>query len=180
MNALTPTSINVDWVVPVDKTFHPRYSAVSRRYIYVFHDIGRTHPMLQKRVWGCAPLDADAMHRAAQSLLGEHDFSSFRGARCQSSTPKRRVNSAMVARRGAFVTLEIEANAFLLHMVRNIATAMHAVGSHRASMTIDDLLAVSDREQLGPTAPPDGLYLVDVAYPGFTLPKSPGIPFLPS
>jgi tRNA pseudouridine38-40 synthase len=178
LNALTPKSISVDWVQTVDETFHPRYSATARTYSYVFHDIGRKHPMLLQRVWGCQALDADAMHRAAQCLIGEHDFSSFRGAGCQSTTPMRRVNRCAVFRRGAFVVLEIEANAFVMHMVRNIASALHDVGCGHESMSINALLDVKDRTLLGPTAPPDGLYLVDVSYPNFELPKSAGIPFI--
>lgn len=178
LNALTHKSINVDWVEPVDDSFHPRYSATARSYNYVYHDVGRSNPMLLHHVWGCHPLDADAMHRAAQALIGEHDFTSFRGAGCQSTTPMRRINRCAVYRRGAFIVLEIEANAFVLHMVRNIASALHDVGGGKPSMPISALLDLKDRTRLGPTAPPDGLYLVDVSYPKFALPKSPGVPFI--
>ena len=179
LNALTPDSIHVDWVVVVAESFHPRYSASTRRYTYVFHDSGIMHPLLRRRVWGCAPLDVDAMHRAAQLLVGEHDFSSFRGAGCQSVSPLRRVIFCHVARQGGFVTLDIEANAFLLHMVRNIVSALHAIGCNDASMSLAQLLALKDRQQLGATAPADGLYLVNVSYPGSALPEPTGIPFLP-
>lgn len=179
LNALTPDDIRIDWVVPVAAAFHPRYSATARRYIYVYHDCGYRHPLLGRRVWGCEALDADAMHRAAQQLVGEHDFSSFRAAGCQSLTPMRRVNRATVRRQGAFVTLEIEANAFLLHMVRNIAAGLFAVGARSQDLDLGRLLAARDRSQLGPTAPPDGLYLVHVSYPEFSLPSPGAIPFLP-
>ncbi len=179
MNALTPDSIHVDWVIAVDDKFHPRYSATARRYTYVFHDSGSNHPLLLRRAWGCAALDADAMHRAAQVLVGDHDFSSFRGAGCQSLSPLRRVNHCVVTRRGGFVTLDIEANSFVLHMVRNVVSALHAVGTHTANMTLAQLLAATDRQQLGATAPASGLYLVSVAYPDYGFPKTTGIPFLP-
>ncbi len=177
LNALTPSDISVDWVVETSPGFHPRYSATARRYKYVFHDIGRVHPLLVNRVWGCTRLDADAMHRGAQNLLGEHDFSSFRGAGCQSLTPMRRVNRCEVLRHGDFVVMEIEANAFLLHMVRNIASALHAVGRGDC-VDLSKLLALRDRTQLGATAPPEGLYLVGVSYPEFDLPAPATLSFL--
>ena len=178
LNALTPDGITVNWVVAAGEGFHPRYSATARRYIYVYHDIGQVHPMLAKRVWGCQPLDADAMHRAAQILVGEHDFSSFRAAGCQSLSPMRRVNRLTVSRQGEFVVLDIEANAFVLHMVRNIAAGLMAIGSGQNLMSIEELLLLRDRSLLAPTAPPFGLYLVDVSYPGLNLPEPATIPFI--
>ena len=136
--------------------------------------------MLHGRVWSCPALDADAMHRAAQALVGEHDFTSFRGAGCQSTTAMRRVNRCSVARHGPFVILDIEANAFLLHMVRNIAAGVFALGQDPEAMPLTELLALRDRTRLGATAPPEGLYLVEVSYPGFDLPGAARIPFLNS
>lgn len=170
LNALTPDDILVDWVLNVDDHFHPRFSATARRYTYLFHDVGHPHPLLSGRVWSCQKLDADRMHRHAQTLLGEHDFSSFRGAGCQSMTPFRRINRCEVIRRGDFVVLEIEANAFLLHMVRNIASVLHTIG-RRISVDLVKLLSFRDRTKSGPTAPPEGLYLVGVSYPDFDLPQ---------
>ena len=178
LNALTPDGIAVNWVVPAVEGFHPRYSATARRYIYVYHDNGRIHPLLTKRVWGCQPLDADAMHRAAQILIGEHDFSSFRAAGCQSLSPMRRVNRLTVARQGEFVVLDIEASAFVLHMVRNIAAGLFAIGSGQNQMPLEELMALRDRTLLGPTAPPEGLYLADVSYPELNFPQPATIPFI--
>jgi len=175
-NALTPDSVRVDWVEPVDAAFHPRYSATARRYVYVFYDAGRNHPLLQDQVWACRPLDADAMHRAAQVLIGEHDFTTFRAAGCQSLTPMRRVHRCDVLRRGEFVVMDIEANAFLLHMVRNIARGLHDVGCALRGHDLSALLASRDRTLLGATAPPDGLYLAGVSYPGFDLPDPGRVP----
>lgn len=181
LNALTSDNIHIDWIQVAQEGFHPRYSATARRYIYVYHDIGYTHPHLQGQVWGCPRLDADAMHRAGQALIGEHDFSSYRGSGCQSITPLRRVNLLQVWRQGEFVLLEIEANAFLLHMVRNIARALHDVGEADKGVTTDSpaqWLKQSDRSVVGATAPPWGLYLTAVSYPEYNLPPATRISFL--
>ena len=178
MNGLTSAAIHIDWVQHSPAGFHPRYSATARRYAYVYHDIGYIHPHLQGQVWGCSRLDADVMHRAAQELVGEHDFSSFRGSGCQSITPLRRVNFAHVRRQGEFVVLEIEANAFLLHMVRNIARALHDTGAGLNEHRITELLTRQDRASVGATAPPDGLYLTHVSYPQYGLPTGSSISFL--
>ena len=177
-NALTPSAVRIDWVQPVDEVFHPRYSATARRYVYVFYDSGMDHPLLEDQVWACAPVDADAMHRAAQLLVGEHDFSSFRASGCQSLTPMRRVHRCDVMRRGEFVVMDIEANAFLLHMVRNIARGLHDVGAAQSEMNLAALLAARDRTLLGATAPPGGLYLAAVSYPGFDLPAAGRVPLV--
>ena len=170
LNALTPKSIFVDWVQLVPTEFHPRYSAAARRYTYVFYDHQRADPFISELAWCCDTLDADRMHRQAQALLGEHDFSSFRGAGCQSLSAKRRVDQIWVRRRGSFVVMEIEANAFLLHMVRNIASGLRMVGRGERDSYLADVLAAQDRSALGATAPPQGLYLSCVRYPGFELP----------
>lgn len=171
LNGLTGPQIRISWVREVDADFHARYSASARRYHYLFSDTQRfADPLVRDRVWHCQGLDADLMHREAQALLGEQDFTSFRAAGCQSSTPLRRVHRCTVARKGRFVVLEIEANAFLLHMVRNIAAALHALGRGESKYPIGQLLALRDRTQVGATAPPDGLYLSNVVYPGYDLP----------
>lgn len=170
LNGLTPAAVRINWIKLVDDTFHPRYSAVARRYVYLFHDIGFEDPLVTGRAWQCPTLDVDAMHRSAQLLVGEHDFSSFRGAGCQSLTPMRRLNHCIVRRHGHWVSMDIQANAFVLHMVRNIAAALYGVGTASAEMSLEALLAARDRTLLGPTAPPQGLYLTDVSYPQFNLP----------
>ena len=164
----------MQWVQPVPKEFHARYSAVARRYCFVFHDSGVPNPLLVDRAWQTAPLDADAMHRAAQALLGEQDFSAVRGAGCQSLTPVRRVDQCIVRREGGFVVLEIQANAFLLHMVRNIARLLHDVGRGEP-VSVAGLLAGRDRTRLGATAPPQGLYFARSVYPGTHFPEPPAL-----
>ena len=118
------------------------------------------------------------MHVAAQWLVGEHDFTSFRGAGCQSNTPFRRVHRIAVHRTGPLVVVDVTANAFLMHMVRNICAALWQVGcGRRPAGWLADLLAARDRRYTGPTAPPQGLYLVDVCYPEHDLPAgmAPGL-----
>src|SRR5262249_11952561 len=128
--------------------------------------------------WVREPLDAPRMHEAAQQLLGEHDFSSFRAAECQSSTPVRRLESIAVSRNGLHVVIEVTANAFLHHMVRNIAGTLIAVGvGDRAPVWVGEVLEARDRRVGGVTAPPQGLTLVGVRYPAaFGLPPTHGLP----
>lgn len=179
-NALTPDAVKVRWARTVDAAFHARYSAVSRRYQYLFDDAGSASPLLHRyAVQVPRRLDDEAMHRAARVLLGEHDFSAFRAAGCQSLSAHRCVHRIEVTRAGDLVILDITANAFLLHMVRNIAGALKQVGEgRRPEAWVGDMLAGRDRTVLGPTAPPQGLYLVDVAYPGYDFPPPAAPPLL--
>ncbi|MEQ8486884.1 MAG: tRNA pseudouridine(38-40) synthase TruA [Pseudomonadales bacterium] len=170
-NALLPADVKVVWASEVGDDFHARFSAVARRYQYLYDDSATASPLLRRCVLPTAALDDDAMHRAAQQLLGEHDFSTFRAAGCQSPTAHRCVHRVAVHRAQTLVVLDITANAFLLHMVRNIAGALLRVGLRQADEGwIGQILAGRHRELAGRTAPPDGLYLVDVHYPGAGLP----------
>lgn len=173
-NTNLPDSIAVRWAIPVDGEFHARYSATSRRYRYVIYN-QRVRPALMsdQMTWFDRPLDEEKMHQAVQHLLGENDFSSFRAAGCQSNTPWRNIEKAKVFRMGCLVILEIQANAFLHHMIRNIVGALLPVGAgDKPVQWIADLLALRDRTQAGVTAPPNGLYFVEAQYPEhFGLPK---------
>lgn len=179
-NALTPAAVKVRWAREVDAGFNARFSAVARRYQYLFSDGGDNSPLLAPyAVPVRSRLDDEAMHRAAQTLLGEHDFSAFRGAGCQSLSAHRCVHRILVTRAADLVVVDITANAFLLHMVRNIAGALRQVGDGgRPEGWIERLLAGRDRTVLGPTAPPQGLYLVDVNYPGYDFPAPVAAPLL--
>lgn len=178
-NSQLPPQIRVQWAQAVAGDFHARHSAHSRRYRYVIYDepvkptvlIGQLTHVRQR-------VNADLMHQAAQHLLGENDFSSFRGSGCQSKTPMRNLTSISVQRQQRFVVLNVEANAFLLHMVRNITGALLEVGHGRKPPEwIAEVLACRDRKQCADTAKPDGLYLVNVGYPGeFGLPVNPDGP----
>jgi tRNA pseudouridine38-40 synthase len=178
VNSLTPRSIQVAWICAAPENFHPRYAAVARCYNYIYCDQGRYNPFVDGFAWCTQALDQDSMHRAAQWLIGEHDFTTFRAAGCQSLSPRRRINRCEVRRQGHFVVLEIDASSFLLHMVRNIASALYDVGRGSPSGSIKDLLLLKDRVQLGITAPPQGLYLTHVTYPGAEFPPSPVLPLL--
>lgn len=178
VNSLTPKAIQVAWVRQVPSSFHPRYAATARRYNYVYYDQDRFNPFVDGLAWCTQKLDQDAMHRAAQWLLGEHDFTTFRAAGCQSLSPKRRINRCEIRRQGHFVVMEIEASAFLLHMVRNIASALYDVGIGAPTHSVRDLLLLKDRVRLGVTAPPQGLYLTHVSYPGAGFPPAPTVPLL--
>jgi len=181
-NSLTEESIAVQWAANVPSTFHARYSATARRYHYVVLESERRPTVLDRRVtWSRAPLDDGAMYRAARSLIGEHDFTTFRAASCQASTPFRCVHALDVRRFADFVVIDVVANAFLHHMVRNVASALLAVGrGEREERWIGESLLARDRNRIGATAPPDGLYLVEVRYataldlPGFRPPPMLG------
>jgi tRNA pseudouridine38-40 synthase len=162
-----PPAICVLWCVPVDDAFHARFSARARRYRYRI--LNRpVRPALQRQYlsWERRPLDAAAMHRAAQALVGEHDFSAFRTVHCQAPHARRHLQEIKVLRTGEVVELEFRANAFLHHMVRNIVGSLLPVGRGEQPETWPgDLLAGLDRTVAGPTAPPDGLVFVGPCYP---------------
>jgi len=174
-NSELAPEITVLWAKQVPEEFHARYSALSRSYVYrIVNQPVRPALLRQQVCWVRRPLDAPAMHAAAQALVGEHDFSAFRAAECQSASAVRRMMSIAVERRDAGVTIAVRANAFLHHMVRNIAGALIAVGTGaRPVAWLAELLATCDRRQGGATAPPQGLYLASVDYPAaFGLPSA--------
>lgn len=175
MNSRLPDNIAVRWVKPVDESFHARFSATARRYRYIIYNHRLRPAILSQGITQYyAPLDEHKMHAAAQALLGENDFTSFRAQACQSNTPWRNVHEISVKRQNAFVIVEIKANAFLHHMVRNIVGSLLLVGAgERPETWLETLLALKDRTQAAATAKPNGLYLVDVTYPEhFALPKT--------
>jgi tRNA pseudouridine38-40 synthase len=161
-----PTSVAVLWAQPVPESFHARFSARSRRYRY--HLLNRSvRAALDARyvTWERLPLDAARMHEAAQALLGGHDFSAFRALSCQAPHPRRSVLGVDVRREGEQVFVEIEANAFLHHMVRNIVGSLLLIGrGERPVEWLGELLAGRDRQVAGPTAPASGLTFVGPRY----------------
>ncbi len=181
-NANMPPDVRLHWALPVPPDFHARFSALSRRYRYLIANTP-VRPALRaaQLTWQRRPLDDRAMHTEAQCLLGERDFSAFRAASCQSSSPMRNVQSVSVIRRGDLVLVDIRANAFLHHMVRNIVGSLLAVGTGRAAPGwLAQLLECRDRTLAADTAPAAGLYLVEVEYPqSFGLPPTPEGPLLP-
>lgn len=167
INTALPGEIVVHWAGNGPKDFHARFSAFYRRYRYVICNTAVKPGIQRGQVsWSFRPLDAGRMHESAQALVGEHDFSSFRAAGCQSRTPIRFLERISVSRINEFVVIDIQANAFLHHMVRNIAGALIAVGVGQQSVGwVHEILEAKDRTVAGVTAPPHGLYLVDVGYP---------------
>jgi tRNA pseudouridine38-40 synthase len=162
-----PLSICALWCVAVDDDFNARFSARARRYRYRI--LNRpVRPALERQYlsWERRPLDASAMHRAAQALVGEHDFSAFRTVHCQAPHARRDLQDIRVARTGDVVEIEVQANAFLHHMVRNIVGSLLPIGrGERPEPWLAELLAGRDRTIAGPTAPPDGLVFVGPRYP---------------
>ena len=178
-NTNLPDDIAVTWVQPVADDFHARFSAVSRSYRYIILNCLVRSALNRHRAWWVyQPLDAADMHAAAQVLAGRHDFSAFRAAGCQASTATREVLSVSVERKNDKIYLDITANAFLQHMVRNIAGTLAAIGAGDASIaSMSDVLESRDRKRGGVAAPPHGLTLVQVGYPShFTLPKKVNMP----
>ncbi|WP_394424515.1 tRNA pseudouridine(38-40) synthase TruA [Vreelandella stevensii] len=175
-NTNLPRDVAVRWVKPVSDDFHSRLGALARRYRYIFlNQISR--PVMERHnvTWCRDPLDADAMHRAAQVLVGEHDFSSFRAAGCQSKSPWRQMHFVEVKRYGPLVVIDIQGNAFLHHMIRNIAGALASVGrGAQDEGHIARLLAMKNRQKGDVTAPACGLHFVDSLYDErFEIPREP-------
>ena len=178
-NTQLPRSVRLQWVRDIDARFHARFSALARTYRYVIHNTARDPALLRDQVGReRRPLDVHAMASAGQLLLGERDFSAFRGAGCQSQSPRRNLMALRLWSQAQFVIIEITANAFLLHMVRNIVGALCAVGrGERPPQWIAELLASRDRSAGEATAAPTGLYLVGVHYPPqFSVPALIGGP----
>ena len=166
-NTNLPDDICVTWVKPVPDDFHARYSATARRYRYrILNRLVRSALYRRRAWWVHQELDHRRMHDAAQALLGEHDFSAFRAAGCQTSNAIREVTEISVVRDGDWVVLDIKANAFLQHMVRNITGTLVAIGGGEEDVAwAERVLAGRDRTRAGMAAPPHGLTLVRVLYP---------------
>lgn len=166
-NANLPADVRVLEARPVAEDFHARFRAVSRQYRYVICNRPVRPAILRDRVaWVHQDLDVPRMQAAATCLVGEHDFSSFRALACQAKHPVRTLHRLQVSRSGEFLYIDVLANGFLHHMVRNIAGTLMAVGrGDRPVEWVAEVLAARDRTVAGVTAPPGGLYLVAVGYP---------------
>jgi len=177
LNALLPRDVRVMGIDEVRGDFHPRYSALSKRYFYIIVEERDMPVFVQRYVWAVGrPLDLDAMRAAAMALEGSHDFSSFRGAGCGARNPVRHVYHIGLERLEEatffsvrfpcrYIKLSIEANAFLRHMVRNIVGTLVEVGRGKIMPgAMRDILESRDRGLAGPTAPPQGLFLEGIIY----------------
>jgi len=166
-NSNLPDDISVMWAHHVEDDFHARFSATGRNYRYrILNRLERSAMHRHRAWWVYQKLDVERMHEAAQYLRGEHDFSAFRAAGCRANTPRRNITSISVKRDGDWITLEVSANAFLQHMVRNITGTLATVGEgEHPSEWMLDVLKSRDRKKGGIAAPPHGLTLVSVDYP---------------
>ncbi len=175
-NTCLPPDIRLQAIVPVRENFHARYDARCRHYRYLIANGGQPSALFRHRChWHRKPLNTEKMARAAQALLGEHDFSAFRAAQCQARNPFRFIMSLLVRRHASWVSVHICGNAFLHHMVRNIVGSLLAVGDGRQSVEwLEEVLETRNRRQAGVTAPARGLYLHHVEYPEADRIPSPG------
>ncbi len=166
-NTNLPRDISINWVRNVSDDFSARFSAISRSYRYILCNRRARPALFQQNVaWLYEQLDEKAMDDAAQLLIGEHDFSAFRSSGCQAKHAVREMQSISVQREGDYVILDVKANAFLYHMVRNIMGTLLVIGRSEKPVTwVTDILQGRDRKLAGVTAPSNGLYLVNVEYP---------------
>lgn len=180
VNTRLPGDVRILGGHPVADDFHARFSAIARHYRYLILNRPQAPAVGHERVaWEPRPLDVPAMQIAAGQLLGEHDFSAFRAASCQSRSPWRTLHRLDIARHGPWLVIDVVANAFLHHMVRNLVGTLLDIGTgKRPPAWAGELLAGRDRTLAGRTAPPAGLYLAAVHYP----PRyglEPPLPLLP-
>ena len=169
-----PDSVSVRWAREVAPQFHARFSALNRTYRYLLTDAKTPSGLLHDQVtWSSRPLDVGAMRVAAAYLVGRHDFTSFRATQCQAKSPVRQIEYLHLMRRGDLIIMEVQANAFLHHMVRNIVGVLMTVGAgDKPAEWVAEVLAARNRSAGGVTAKPFGLYLVGVDYPAhFGLPS---------
>ena len=165
-NSYLPHDIAVQWARAVPDSFHSRASAIGRRYAYVLLE-SQVRPSVERgRVgWVFRPVDHDAMRAAAQLLLGEHDFTSFRASQCQAKSPVKTMRRVEITRRGAYWRFEFEANAFLHHMIRNLMGCLLVIGRGDQPVAwMRDVLDARDRNVAAPTFSPDGLYFMGPCY----------------
>ncbi|MBV1959883.1 MAG: tRNA pseudouridine(38-40) synthase TruA [Pseudomonadales bacterium] len=181
VNTHLPDDISVRWVAETDDSFHARFSATARRYRYLIFNHSSKQALFHDTVtWCYRPLNLEKMQHAASYLEGEHDFTSFRAAACQAKSPVRNLEFVRVYRAGSLIVLDVKANAFLQHMVRNIAGVLIDIGSGKYEPKwAKEVLEARNRCDGAMTASANGLYLVAVDYPEkFQLPDNPLGPFL--
>lgn len=178
VNCHLPEGVSVLHAQQTDPRFHARFDAFGRRYRYLLESAPVRSPLLYRRAgWTHYPLDVEAMRQAAALLVGTHDFSSFRAAQCQAKSPVKTLYAATLSGSSGLIKIDVHANAFLHHMVRNIVGALVYVGSGRLSVAdFAALLAARSRLDAPPTFMPDGLYLTGVDYPEVWGVRTPPLP----
>jgi len=178
-NANLPEDVSIRWAQQIDDDFHARFSAIARSYRYVIHNVFARPALLRNRVcWRHGPLDEKLMNQACSHLLGEHDFTSYRALACQAKHAVRTIEQLSVQRQGQFVYIDIRANAFLHHMVRNIAGVLISIGQgEQPTHWTAELLQARDRSVGGVTARASGLYFLSAHYAQqYQLPDAPVAP----
>jgi len=182
-NRFLPSDIAVQWARHVPAAFHARACAQSRRYAYVLLESPVRPSVEAGRVgWAFRPMSMDSLREAAQALLGEHDFSSFRASSCQALSPVKRMLRIDISRRGPYWRFDFEATAFLHHMIRNIMGCLVAIGTaQRPAAWMGEVLAARSRAIAAPTFSPDGLYFLGPVYDAsWDLPeRTPAFDWLP-
>ena len=182
-NSFLPPDIAVQWALEVTPQFHARASARARRYAYVLLESPVRPSIEHGQVgWVFRPLSLEAMQTAANMLIGEHDFTSFRAAQCQAHSPVKEMRRIEIVRRGAYWRFEFEASAFLHHMIRNIMGCLIAIGTgNRPPAWMAEVLAAKSRDAAAPTFSPDGLYFLGPVYDAhWNIPeRTPAFDWLP-
>ena len=178
-----PDAVGVKWAQNVSSHFHARFSALNRTYRYLISDANTSSALLHNQItWSSRALDVEKMREGAAHLVGRHDFTSFRATHCQAKSPVREIQYLHIIRRRDLIVIEVQANAFLHHMVRNIVGVLLAVGTGDESTAwVKEVLVAKNRSAGGVTSKPHGLYLVAVDFPEvFNWPEClPGPLFLP-
>ena len=166
INANLPPSIVAKQVIPVPDDFHARFSAQSRTYRYmIINQLVRSALLANRATWERLPLDETLMNQACEYLIGKHDFTSYRALGCQAKSPVREISRLQVTREGPLVTIEVTANGFLHHMVRNLAGVLMSIGKkENPPIWAQQVLDKKDRACGGVTAPAQGLYFLAVEY----------------
>lgn len=181
VNTFLPSDIRVLWAQEVDEKFHARFSAISRSYRYILYNHPIRPALASGRVgWFYKTLNTDMIKVAMQSLIGEHDFSSFRAAECQAKSAVKIMHEAAFSYHDEYLFFDFTANAFLHHMIRNIVGALVYIGSERQPVSwLEELIELRDRTKAAPTFSPDGLYLTNVGYDvRFNLPAMKRMPLI--
>ena len=167
LNTNLPADMNVTWAKPVTDDFSARFSALNRSYRYlILNRVSRSAVHANKMWWVFSPLDIEKMQAAADLLVGHHDFSAFRAKLCQAHSPVKTVEKIKVTRQGDCIAIDVKAQSFLHHMVRNLVGVLVPIGEGRKPIEwAIDVLESKDRAQGGITSPPEGLYFINVEYP---------------
>jgi tRNA pseudouridine38-40 synthase len=179
LNSNLPADMNVTWARPVPDDFSARFSALNRSYRYIIHNrVSRSSVHANRMWWIFSSLDVERMQAAADLLIGHHDYSAFRAKLCQAHSPIKTVDKITVTRHGDCIAIDVKAQSFLHHMVRNLVGVLVPIGEGRKPVEwATEVLASRDRAQGGITSPPEGLYFIDVEYPQqYKLPKVSAFP----